>query len=540
MANKTDTAASSAFLNANIDVSKIFDYVARIVNGLRSSDSAIQGYIPRRSDENLSARNGESFFNAFLRALGLPAVRNDDLLATALVELSTVIGNEEKSQAGTLNYFTLSELGIKDDYNKIFSREKELAGVQPLDVMPAATKENVVSGLRFMLDNIPPDGGVLGTDTRRQPLLPIVACGDVTVFPTSNRIAPIFSEDSPPGEYKPPRAFIEFVIRSRLSTAASFEKSKLVDAIKEKILSIGAPADTTKTPDPLQNDKEAIIKNLENEEIFSLRVVQKLLQALDTSAINYAKVIATVRGHMQNVTYVPSFHGLSPFTLQGYFDITYEDEIKALDEFEAQLKDKPGLKDKLGLTTKPRIDTAIDELEISKAEAEKFFDLLLPTTPVNPTETAYNDFLYLNGVGGASAFGTGTFESVIVEMCTVDRNSISEDLEQRKAERNSIRRELESLRSQLDIFSGYTYGISIFDFLAIILSLYTIPTWALIGLLNSASQQRAAKALGAEFEKVKPSAGQSSQDALREFHDKVKQILNIAKASFNKAQTGSK
>ena len=529
MANKTDTTINSAFLNAEIEPEKIFESVIEIAQSLRSSDPANPGHIPKRSDENLGSEDGESMFNAILRAIGLPAAREDSLIIVSTGNKAT---NNEKSQLGTINYFQQESIFDQaGEFGSVIKREQALAAIRPLDIQPSATKENIAKGLQFMLQPIFPDAGISGLKNRRVSIFPLAVCGDVTVFPLSSRIMPMFSSSGAPGGYQQQRSFLEFVIKTRLTAAKSEQKSDLISNIKQKILGIGVATNSVE-PDPLKNKKEAIIKNIENEEIFSLRVIQKILQSIEASAEKYARTLESVRSYMQDVSYVPSFNGRSPFVMQGNFDITYEDQIKALDEYD------PNLKNTLGLMQKPRIDAAISDLELKKAEADKFFDLFLPVKPQKETEVE-DDIDFFNGASSGSAFGTGTFEDIIVQICTIDRNSVDEELKRKITERDRIRQELEILRSKLDVYSGYTYGISIFDFLAIILSLYTMPTTSLVGLLNPEGLERAKKALGMPFEEIEQNIPKANA-CLSTLNESVKQILNIARAAFDKAQKGSK
>ena len=515
MTNKTDTASNSAFLSAEVDASKIFESLVQISNGLRSSDPVTKGRIPR-ADEKLDSKDGESLFNAFLRAIGMPAVRDDELLGKD-------INNEQKSQDGTLNYFQYTDIGLNaDDVAKVIQREQALAANRPIDYQATPDKANVLSGLQFMLSPPAPDAGVKGEGGRRS-IFPLVACGDVTVYPLSNRTKPMFGNSGDPNGYVQQRCFLEFILITKFAAKQTEISSELREAIKVKLLSIGV-AEGSNAPDPRANEKQAIIGNLGNEEVFSLRVIQKLFQALEASAIDYAESKKLVRSYMQDVTYVPVFNGRSPFVRQGNFEISYEEIIKFLDE------NDPNKKIELGLDKKPRLDAAIDSLDLEKTQSEQFFDIFIPAA--NKPE---DDIDFLLGAGSGEAFGTGTFEDIVVSICTLDRNRVDEEIKSKKSEMTRIRAELELLRSKLDIYSGYTYGLSIFDFLAIILSLYILPQSTISELVNAEGRNRFFETRGSF-----PSTGLSASAERKKFEETVTQVLNIARAAFDKAEKGSK
>lgn len=531
MANKTDTSVNSAFLSAEIDVSEIFSSIISIIESLRSSDPVLRGRIPR-ADENLGSEDGESLFNAFLRSLGIPAVRDDVALGKANEKISL----DQKSQDGTLNYFEYAKLGLTEgDVDGIIRREEALASVRKLDASPTADKNNVLSGLQLMLKPPAPAASINGSDGRRS-LFPLVVCGDVTVYPLSGRTKPMFSKDGDPGAYVQQRSFLEFVLRTKIGAKESANSSDLKEAIKSKILALGVAEGST-TPDPLLNDKQAIIGGIDNEEVFSLRIIQKLLQALEASALDYAESKKLARSYMQDVSYVPSFNGRSPFVRQGNFDISYEEIIKFLDETD------PSKKAELGVDKKPRLDAAVDSLELEKLQSDQFFDLMIrdDVSGTNSnTISAFRQDLASSFDGTSRGFGTGTFEEVIVSICTLDRGRVAEEVEAKKAEMTRIRSELEIIRSKLDIYSGYTCGFSIFDFLAIILSLYILPIETLAGLMNDQGKQSSKVALGNITAAFTTLNGKPTIEARKELENSVTQILNIANAAFQKAETGSK
>jgi len=478
--NKQSTIDSSTFVNAKADISALYTNVVKIVLSMRSDDPLKPGQIPARSDEDLGSVTGESALNALYRAIGLPAVRRD----SALTEFNLA----QKSQDDTINYFTLSELGLDEaDLVGLETRETTLAQNRPLAVPPPASPSNVLRGTKLMVNRVlpnigaPKEGGSSTQPSSRQKLFPMIACGDVTVYPRERATAPLFYDNqSFVADIRLQRPLIEYVILSKLAKLYDEEAaSQLIDSIvKTASSAAGAQtsgAATSASVDQLRNE----LQRSSGQSLLSLRLIQKLYSFISEVASTYSEVRESVLRALERVSYVPVLNGRSPDIKQGSYDITYDDQIRLLKEAGAE---GAGIAEKIKA---PTLDKEIAELETEIAKLSVFFTLgSSASASVSDTVTRIADLV------DSENARSDTFEDIILQICTVDREDLRAKLAAKLQERDRQRAGLEQFRELMDVYTGETLGFSIFDFLAIIIALYISPVSDLIGLLNKDARAR--------------------------------------------------
>jgi hypothetical protein len=535
--NKQSTIDSSSFINAKADIAALYDSIVNIVFSLRSDDPLKSGVIPERSDEDLGSVAGESTLNALYRAIGLPAVRNDEALASYTLA--------QKSQDGSLNYISLTELDFEqEDLTRIESRERILAQKRPLDVPPPATSENILRGTKLMIDRILPNAGVAGFGGKgetsdksgsRQSLFPMVACGDVTVYPRERATAPLFyDKTSFVADIRQQRPLIEYVILSKLAPIYDEQSAEqLVNAIVE----IAAPSAAAQSKGADRVAKVAQLKNdlqrSEGQSLLSLRLIQKLYSFLSECAGKYFDTRETVARALERVSYVPVLNGNTPGKKQGSYDISYDEQVRLLnlagsDGYKLAEKLKP-----------PTLDKEIAEIETEIARLSIFFTIgTSSSASVSDTVQRVVDLV------DAEKAISDTFEDIIVQICTVDRQELRAKLATKQQERDRQRSELENLRQLMDLYTGETLGFSIFDFLAIMIALYISPVDDLIGLLNKDAKTRLRRIPGlstlvtdagnpfSDFNTLQFQVDISAPLALERLQGRVTEVLNVATAIF--------
>ena len=536
--NKQSTIDSSSFINAKADIAALYDSIVNIVFSLRSDDPLKSGIIPERSDEDLGSVAGESTLNALYRAIGLPAVRNDEALASySLVQ---------KSQDGTVNYIPLTELGLEqEDLTRLESRERVLAQKRPLDVPPPATSENILRGTRLMIDRVLPNASVAGfgnkgetidqSSSGRQSLFPMVVCGDVTVYPRERATAPLFyDKTSFVADIRQQRPLIEYIILSKLAPIYDEQSAEqLVNAIVE----IAAPsaAAQSKGAGPVANVAQLRndLQRSEGQSLLSLRLIQKLYSFLSECAETYFDTRENIARALERTSYVPVLNGLSPSIRQGSYDISYDEQVRLLNQAGGN---GPKLAEKL---KPPTLDKEIAEIETEIARLSIFFTIgTSSSASVSDTVQRIVDLV------DADKAISDTFEDIIVQICTVDRQELQKKLATKQQERDRQRSELETLRQLMDLYTGETLGFSIFDFLAIMIALYISPVDDLIGLLNKDAKTRLRRIPGlntlvtdagnpfSDFNTLQFQVDISAPIALERLQGRVTEVLNVATAIF--------
>lgn len=475
--NKQSTIDSSSFITAKADIGALYDAIVNIIFSLRSDDPITPGVIPSRSDENLGSTAGESTLNAFYRTLGLPAVRRDSAL--------TQYGPSQKSQDGTLNYFTLSELQLdEEELIKLEIREQSLSQTRPLDIPPPASPDNILKGTRLMVERTLPSAGVSGKSdgsSGRAAIFPMLVCGDVAVYPRERATAPFFyDKTSFVEDINQQRPLLEYIILSKLAPlydeqAAEQLVNSIVSTVSSAATAQASGAGAVANVDQLRND----LQRSNGQSLLSLRLIQKLFGFLTECAGEYFDVREVISRALEQVSYVPVLNGRSPSIRQGNFDITYDQQVELLK--------KAGVRgENLAQKIKaPALDKEIADLEVQAAQFSVFF-----TLGSAPSSSASEQISRISDLVEAGKVISDTFEDIILQICTVDLQELQSRLSAKRQERDRLRSELERLRGFMDIYTGETLGFSIFDFIAIMIALYVSPVNDLIGLLNKDARAR--------------------------------------------------
>ena len=512
--NKQSTIDSSTFINAKADIGALYTNIVKIVLSMRSDDPLKPGQIPARSDEDLGSVTGESALNALYRAIGLPAVRRD----SALTEFNLA----QKSQDGTINYFTVLELELDEDrLVKLETREKTLAENRPLDVAPPASSSNILRGTKLMVNRVlpnagaPKEGGSSTQPSSRQKLFPMIVCGDVTVYPRERATAPLFYDnESFVADIRQQRPLLEYIILSKLATLYD-EKSaeQLIGSIVKKISDVSPATDEDKLRGSLKSEQ--------GQSLLSLRLIQKLYVFISECAGSYSEAREAILRALERVSYVPVLNGRSPDIKQGSHDITYDDQIRLLKEAGAEGE---GIAEKIKA---PTLDKEIAELETEIARLSVFFTLgSSASASVSDTVTRIADLV------DSENARSDTFEDIILQICTVDREDLRAKLATKLQERDRQRAELEQFRQRMDTFTGETLGFSIFDFLAIIIALYISPVSDLIGLLNKDARARLLRIPGLSPQALDAADDIPAPTALKNLEGRVTEVLDFATAVF--------
>jgi len=530
MGSERKTSDYSSFISARVDATAVYDSVLKVIYSMRSSDPLQPGRIVDRADENLSATDGESLLNTLYRLIGLPAVRKETALDSSVTDA-------QKSQDGSINYMSLASAGISAaQLNQIEDREKELSSRRPLDTPPAPSAQNILRGTLAMIDPIRPADSVSDAKNSRRPsILPMVVCGDVPVFPIENRTAPLFyAGGNFQNNIKQHRPFIEFIILSRLSPIDSGEMTTaLIESLNSMLDDVAKSNETAAGVDPskLNPVLDQLKADLGNQNLITLRIIQKLYQSLIQCAEDYQKTTLMVQDYLRHVSYVPVLNGRAPSVLQGHFNISYAEQIEKLKAAGAEgvlvaerLSKEP-----------PYIDMALANLELAISES---VSLLIP---VSGYSASANSILnnYLDSMSGnqqAANAPTDTFEDIIVQIATVDRDALSSEQEELQQRAKGMRSSLERLREKMNVYTGETIGFSIFDFLAIMIALYTVDAIDLAGLLNTEARERLL-----QYQDIKASLDATGQTnrinspdaAIKKLQDKVKEILSFADAAYD-------
>jgi len=508
MGNSRKTVPSTQFLSVGVDFLAMYQSVFSSLQETRSNDGIRPGHVVTRADDGNITENGESILNAFYRSLGLPALRDDAAIfqqfGSETADVSALTQND------TLNYFHTSEL--KNGSGKatfIANREAALQGLSSTK-NGAVTPTNVVAGLDFMMN---PAGVDSGSNGGRPSIFPAFVAGDVTVFPVARRICPLFY----PGEFNEgsvpsSRAFIESVIYNSLFTTEN-------SAAAAKLLIDNIVATTGNT---------SLTKELGSKNILVLRFLQKAYAAMSGAASQYFAILYFRDQLQRKVSYVPALKRSGPAVKQGYYDLQYSELVTLL-------KGNAEGEELLKILPVPELDRLIQSQTAELAELDSFYNML----PHNIFNTEAQ--ISLDSSGTMDQMPSKIlFADLVVDIATVDRarkaSALLESLEQQRVLRNN----LESVRSQLEIFSGTTTGLSIFDILSFFIAFYLLPPNHLIGLLNDTAIERLrGRSTSSAFSGIALNevidSRVSMQEAQAKLEELVREQLNTAQKLFVQA-----
>jgi hypothetical protein len=361
-----------------------------------------------------------------------------------------------------------------------------------------------------MIDPAPADSGINGVD--RPSIFPAVVAGDVTVFPLARRICPIFF----PGEFQDgtqpaSRSFIESVIYNSLfKTAKTPASNELIAAIVQ------------------QTGQQSLASDLSDKNILVLRFLQKAYSALAGASAQYFKVLNNRDALQRRVSYVPALKKSGPGVKQGYYDLQYY-------EVAERLKDDPEGQELLRKLPQPEIDAQIKTQSDELAELDAFYDML----PHNIMNTEAQSFSESSGLFDSTP-ARMMFADLVVDIATLDRPRKADALAKSLEEQRILRNNMEVVRSQLEIFTGTTTGLSIFDILAFFIAFYLMDEKHIIGLLNDTAIERLkGRSTSAAFSNIGLEAAINGRadvsESLNRLEGLVKEQLSLAQKLFIEA-----
>jgi hypothetical protein len=220
----------------------------------------------------------ESRLNAFYRLIGLPAMRDENLLNdVSKTKLNVDNKRREKllSQDNTLNYFSSSGANGTATNTSLASREAlNLRFAKPSSV-----------DFNEMVNNpLSIDESLKQSSTRRISIFPMVVDASVPVYPLDRRVAPLFHDGDyilNGGRARLRRPLLQHIIYLR-TKVFSGTQSGIEDKLRTNILNeIG----------------EGIISEqaIKNYKFLELRIIQKLIETLKQSANNYNKAKSSIK-----------------------------------------------------------------------------------------------------------------------------------------------------------------------------------------------------------------------------------------------------
>ena len=495
-------STNTIFNSTSVDFLGMYNKIFNQLQATRGLDPLRSGILIERTDQFAATSNGESIMNTFLRVLGLPAIRNDTLISSQY-NLSLASNNNLMTQNETINYFSQSDLKInllqvefrETDLQKLYSRSQ----IQLNETV-------AIEALSFMLDPEAIDESVF---------VPVVS-GDVTVYPLSRRVAPLFYDgDYYDGNTILPKAFIESVI---YNTYFKSEDSVAESEIRSSIETITGSAISA--------------ESLKDKNLLVLRFLQKSISAMQAASNTYFAMQSYRDQLFQKVSYVPALKRSGPGVKQGFFDVDF-DVIKSL------LISDEG-KELLTRLTEPELDKTIKLQQELVSEDDSFYGLL-PFNVIKQQEQ-----ILRAGSGLTSNPSETFFADVVVDLATIDRKPKADALSRLKEERRVLRNELEQIRGLFEVFGTSTTGISIFQIIATLNALYLLPEKDLLGLLNQSALDRLlikqkSIAFGSEDIAKAILERSSVADAIAALSDKIADQLNLAQLFYDQSsQSGTK
>lgn len=390
----------------------------------------------------------ESRLNAFYRLIGLPALRE-----TSKIPNISSVTKDQLSQNRTLNYFhdTALEAEVKDALTK---RESLLQA------------KKVEQDFVTMLKNPLPIGTSVSSNnnqSRRVSIFPLIVDASVPVYPLMKRVAPLFYDGdfilSGASNARLPRPFLESIVYMRTQVFSGL--------------------DTGTQNDIIANINAFVTKNVENTEasaltaslfakgisfnILELQIINKMVQAIQNSAVKYRRAIMKAEDLNHEVRFVPKPRD-TPNEKSGNSNFV---DIESTDGSQS-------------------IEKKISSLELQLEQINLFISAL-------PTEKVKNADITRRidqDTVGLSNVTSDIFVSEFGGLIAFERAAIEKQLNEVKAERQNRLNQFEVIKKNIMYYSGEITGLSIFDVLCILLALFTIDISDLVALLNQEAQDR--------------------------------------------------
>lgn len=383
----------------------------------------------------------EPRINTFFRLLGLPATRDESFLNDrATNRFSTITSdlarrNNALSQGSTLNYFS-----------SIGDQETTLGGIRERN----ESKKIDTADFNEMINNpLDIDESLKDNSIRRQSLFPLVVDASIPVFPQRNKVAPLFNDGDfvlLGGQTRLKRPFLQHILYMRIKAFSTINDSVKTDLQKNITNEIG---------NDLINESD-----LNNFKVLELEIIQKFIQCLKQSSIEYKKTKQSVKEIFSKISYnsVPTNN---PESRTG--TDTISDEQKFSSSLDSQIQ---------------ALDVIINK--------EDLFLMTLPIEKLNRSQQILN----LEDNTSTSNFMDDIFISDFISILTYQRDAAKAKKDELLQEKRRLIQKLEQARRNLSYFTGEFYGLSIFDIIGVLYALFTVDKSALVGLLNSSARQR--------------------------------------------------
>ena len=489
----------------SFNIDSFLDQLFDTISNYRSQIGLQEGKVVEYPDEAFGAKNAESKLNAFYRILGFPAVRGD----LSVLELDEKTKQNTLSQHKTLNYF--DDFSIDGFSVAKAAAERENFLYQELDYQESLNV--IMNPLKFT-------EAVKGNE-RRSSIFPLVVNASIPVFPVSKRTAPMFYD----GEFilqgdqkRLTRPFIEHIIymRTKVFAGAETQYSKdLKNQIRREILDF--------------QKEELLIKTIEQTDLFSLRIIGKLIRALKKCSAQFKDVEENITRLRKDVEFVPAPKE-NPSEKAG----------NVSDALAADLQ-KDSISEK-------GLESEIAAIK-NKMAAEDIFIMLMPSEIIKKADrirriedevpnTSVSDDIFLSEFNYLISYEKNAYYKKLLE------------LEDKKAR---FIAEYEHERMSLIHLNGEVTGLSIFDVICILLALFTVDIKFLFAIINADSLNSLKNS--DLYYKAKPAANSdnittfsnisstiigaeavSVAEGLKAIQDKVAENFEIARMFYLKAQ----
>lgn len=413
----------------------------------------------------------ESRLNCFYRLIGLPATRDLSVLNSS--------GDTDKSrlisQHGTINF--VQAQGLQKNGRSVSS----IVSSRETDLLSIVRSRTVEDNIKMLEDPLPLES--LGLDQpiadqetnklRKPSMFPMVVDAATPIFPIHKRVAPLFNDgdfvvSGSSATTRLPRPFLESIIYMRTNRFKTDESKKIADITANIQAYVqGLPSSIQLSPDQTiaRNDllKAIGIKDGQTDyTLIEVEIVNKFVQAIGQSAKKYKAVINDAKKLNQLVDFKP--------------------------EPKRNAKEKSGNSTLLlaGSKGNPSIDERIKELEQRKAH----LDMLITILPTNQVLQADTTYRILNNQEGFANITPDIFVSEFSSLLTFDQPLIDKQLREENAKRARHLQKFETLKRDIQYYSGEGQGLSIFDVLCTFLALFTMDLDKLVALLNNDARSR--------------------------------------------------
>ena len=478
MTASSDAVKQRDVQGVSFDPSQFMRSIISNIDGARGD----MGPIPNKIVENIITEpvgeRVESRVNAFFRLIGLPATRDDSIITRRREDFELNTTESQLSQTSTLNYFAPGSLNINDPSipgKFLTGNEASRRIVGREQILQKPMKNQTMVDL--LNKPLPLDSSILPNVSRRTSLFPLLVDASTPIYPLKKRTAPLFYDGdfilSGASSTRLPRPFLESVIYMRTQVLQSGStdsmKKDLAKNIKSFVLGNAQPLTSEESDQTgeqfvrslgLDNLDNPAVDSLSNYNLLELRMINKFVQALRSSAMNYKSAVSSATEFKKRVSFSPEVKD-NPAERSGNSTVIVNGLIKG------------------------SIDDKIESLE-SQLSVSNSFISLLPTNEVKRADTSYR----AEGDEVVKSIIPDVFISDFTNIVTFDQENILSQLSSAKSQRERDIREYNLIKERIQYFSGETVGLSIFDILCTFLALFTVDIETLIGLLNKDARAR--------------------------------------------------